>query len=141
MTLFLTFEAQRVSFVVPSVRIRGSTANWRSGRPQVKRRRGILMVYDALTSAAVVNILAAFALLLVVFGHLVWLAERKTNPEFPRKYWDGIDEGCWYAARRANPAACAYCTYIVHHRALLRCGSHAAGAGHLQCVCQKCVRA
>jgi len=45
--------------------------------------------------------LAASAVLLFIMlliGHLVWLVERKNNPDFPQAYWPGIWEGLWWSA-------------------------------------------
>ena len=45
--------------------------------------------------------LAAIAVLLItmfLIGHLVWLVERKDNPDFPQTYWRGIWEGLWWSA-------------------------------------------
>lgn len=44
-----------------------------------------------------VGLLAILAILVVV-GHLVWLVERKVNPDFAHGYVKGIWEGIWWAA-------------------------------------------
>jgi ABC-type amino acid transport substrate-binding protein len=41
--------------------------------------------------------LLVFALLTIVFGHLVWLAERRHNPDFPSRYRRGSAAGMWWA--------------------------------------------
>ncbi len=42
-------------------------------------------------------VLALMAVILVV-AHVVWLVERRRNPDFPRGYFRGVWEGCWWAA-------------------------------------------
>jgi len=42
--------------------------------------------------------LAGLMVILVVVGHIIWLVERKKNPDFPQGYWKGIWEGLWWAA-------------------------------------------
>ena len=42
--------------------------------------------------------LATFFLIMIVVGHVVWLVERKRNPDFPTSYIKGIWEGLWWAA-------------------------------------------
>jgi ABC-type proline/glycine betaine transport system substrate-binding protein len=39
---------------------------------------------------------------LVIAAHIVWLAERKNNPEFPQSYRAGIWEAFWWAAVTAT---------------------------------------
>lgn len=41
--------------------------------------------------------LLVFALLTIVFGHLVWLAERGRNSDFPQRYRRGSAAGVWWA--------------------------------------------
>lgn len=41
--------------------------------------------------------LLVFAILTIVFGHLVWLAERRSNPDFPTPYGRGSAAGMWWA--------------------------------------------
>jgi polar amino acid transport system substrate-binding protein len=42
--------------------------------------------------------LAALFLILIAVGHITWLVERKSNPDFPSSYLIGIWEGLWWAA-------------------------------------------
>jgi len=42
--------------------------------------------------------LATLLVILIAVGHLVWLVERKINPDFPGHYLKGIWEGMWWAA-------------------------------------------
>jgi ABC-type amino acid transport substrate-binding protein len=38
------------------------------------------------------------ALFVLVAGHLVWLSERKGNPDFPKEYLPGLWAGIWWAS-------------------------------------------
>lgn len=42
--------------------------------------------------------LGTILVILIFVGHLVWLVERKVNPDFPQHYFKGIWEGMWWAA-------------------------------------------
>lgn len=42
--------------------------------------------------------LAILMLILVAVGHIIWLVERKNNPDFPSSYIKGIWEGLWWAS-------------------------------------------
>ncbi len=42
--------------------------------------------------------IGAFMFILIIIGHIVWLVERKSNPDFPQSYVNGIWEGLWWAA-------------------------------------------
>jgi len=53
---------------------------------------GILDIVPGLLS--VVGILL---LIIFVFAHLVWLSERKNNPQIARSYWRGIGDCIWYS--------------------------------------------
>jgi ABC-type amino acid transport substrate-binding protein len=57
-------------------------------------------VLDALAiafSPALLRLLAFVLALLIIVGHLIWLFERRTNPDFPKDYLHGIWSGIWYA--------------------------------------------
>jgi ABC-type amino acid transport substrate-binding protein len=57
-------------------------------------------VWDMLAlafSPALLRLLAFVLALLIIVGHLVWLFERKNNPEFPKDYIHGVWAGMWYA--------------------------------------------
>lgn len=43
------------------------------------------------------GILGTFLLTILLAAHLIWLAERNRNPEFPRAYLPGVWEGMWWA--------------------------------------------
>lgn len=56
---------------------------------------------DSLSVAFSPTLLRLFALVVltvVVAGHVIWLVERKRNPEFPVSYLRGVWEGIWWAA-------------------------------------------
>jgi ABC-type amino acid transport substrate-binding protein len=42
--------------------------------------------------------IAVLLLILLGIGHLVWLIERRHNPDFAHGYWRGIWEGLWWSA-------------------------------------------
>ena len=48
-------------------------------------------------SGEIVKPLIIFALIIVAIAHLLWLAERRDNPDFPRRYRKGIVESIWYS--------------------------------------------
>ena len=57
-------------------------------------------VLDALAlafSPALLRLLAFVLALLIIVGHVVWIFERKHNPEFPKDYVHGVWAGIWYA--------------------------------------------
>lgn len=57
-------------------------------------------VWDILAlafSPSLLRLLAFVLALLIIVGHLVWLFERKHNPDFPKDYIHGIWAGMWYA--------------------------------------------
>lgn len=41
---------------------------------------------------------SAFFIIIFFVGNLIWLLERKNNPDFPLGYWAGVWEGIWWAA-------------------------------------------
>ena len=49
------------------------------------------------TSGPVLLLGAAMVALTLVVAHLVWLTERRHNPEFPREYSKGISEALWWS--------------------------------------------
>lgn len=50
----------------------------------------------ALLSVDILWLLAGLAVAAVVFGHIMWFAERRTNPDMPDGYRDGIGEAIWW---------------------------------------------
>ena len=66
---------------------------------QSEERAGWQSVAAALLSPAFLRIAATLFLLLLILGTLVWLAERRRNPEqFGGKASEGIASGFWWAA-------------------------------------------
>jgi len=51
-----------------------------------------------LFSPGILQIVALFALVIVTGGHLIWVIERRTNPNFPRSYFRGVIEGMWWSS-------------------------------------------
>ncbi len=51
-----------------------------------------------LLSPGILQIVALFALVIVTGGHLIWMIERRTNPNFPRTYFRGVVEGMWWSS-------------------------------------------
>lgn len=55
-------------------------------------------LFSFLTSSRFfIGILALMGIMIAI-GHIVWLAERGKNPDFPEEYLPGIWEGLWWAA-------------------------------------------
>jgi polar amino acid transport system substrate-binding protein len=65
-----------------------------TGKPQ----SALASLLSFLFSSRFVIGLATLMLIMIVVGHIVWLAERNNNPDFPDKYLKGIWEGLWWAA-------------------------------------------
>ena len=73
-------------------------------------RSGLQIMTDNRSTSALLGLLTAFVssrllaviggllFIMVIVAHLVWLAERKNNPDFPRRYWPGVWEGLWWSA-------------------------------------------
>jgi polar amino acid transport system substrate-binding protein len=62
-------------------------------------RRHLRPVVDALFSTGFLQVLIALVVLLVIAGSLVWVFERKFNPnEFGGRHTNGIGSGIWWAA-------------------------------------------
>ncbi len=47
-------------------------------------------------------VVLSLVVILFAAAHIVWLAERRTNPEFPQSYREGIWEAFWWAAVTAT---------------------------------------
>ncbi len=52
---------------------------------------------SGLFTESFLHVVAAMAVIMIIAGHVVWLAERRSNPEFPRTYFRGVWEGIWWA--------------------------------------------
>ncbi len=59
-------------------------------------------VARTLFSVDLLLIILSLLVMLFAAAHVVWLAERRTNPEFPQSYWAGIWEAFWWAAVTAT---------------------------------------
>ena len=56
-------------------------------------------IFNALADPFFVNLICFIVIWIIIFGHFIWLSERKENPEeFPPDYLDGIDDSVWWAA-------------------------------------------
>jgi ABC-type amino acid transport substrate-binding protein len=88
-----TLERQRV--------VDFSQSYLETGLAMAVRRRGrlerLIDLFRALWSSEASHVLAAISVLTVLFGVLVWLAERRRNPEFPKNPPAGIGSGVWWA--------------------------------------------
>ena len=51
-----------------------------------------------LFSRGLLQLVGALIAVIVIVAHVVWLVERRRDPEFPKGYFRGIWEGCWWAA-------------------------------------------
>ena len=49
-------------------------------------------------SSRLVPVLGVMVLFIVIAGHLVWLSERRGNPDFPKEYLPGVWAGIWWAS-------------------------------------------
>jgi ABC-type amino acid transport substrate-binding protein len=77
-----------------------SFAYFESGLGILTAAHSNMPVLEALAvafSPALLRLLAFVLILLIIVGHLVWLVERKHNPDFPKDYIHGIWAGMWYA--------------------------------------------
>ncbi|MEO8397062.1 MAG: transporter substrate-binding domain-containing protein [Chloroflexota bacterium] len=55
-------------------------------------------IISNLFTPGILQIVALFALVIITGGHLIWLIERRTNPNFPRRYFRGVIEGMWWSS-------------------------------------------
>lgn len=51
-----------------------------------------------LLSSQVTQVVIVMAVVVIIAGNVVWLIERRTNPEFQRAYSKGVFDGIWWAA-------------------------------------------
>jgi polar amino acid transport system substrate-binding protein len=51
-----------------------------------------------LSSRGLRQLIGVLVAVILVVAHVVWLVERRRNPDFPRSYVRGLWEGCWWAA-------------------------------------------
>ncbi len=55
-------------------------------------------VIATILSPQLLYVIGFLLLLLLISAHLIWLVERRRNPQFPREYFKGIWESFWWAA-------------------------------------------
>ena len=49
-------------------------------------------------SKAFLSSFAVLMVLILIVGHIIWLFERRHNPDFPKSYFSGVWEGVWWSA-------------------------------------------
>ena len=49
-------------------------------------------------TGSLLRLVALLAVIIIVSGHMIWLAERRRNSDFPRAYLPGVWEGIWWSA-------------------------------------------
>lgn len=73
----------------------------------VQRDSGIGSTLARVVSSDLVSwilwFVAIFGLILVVVGHVIWLLERRRNPDIPTTYPRGIAESIWWAVVAVTP--------------------------------------
>ena len=57
----------------------------------------LAVFFGRLGTAFFANFTAFLVLWVIVAGHIIWFIERRHNSLFPLSYWEGIDEGVWWA--------------------------------------------
>ena len=55
-------------------------------------------LFNVLFSREVILALLTLIIIIIIFGHLVWLFERRSNPHFQHGYLQGVWEGIWWSA-------------------------------------------
>ena len=58
----------------------------------------LLSLLAAFVTTRLLAVIGSLLFIMVIVAHLVWLAERKDNPDFPKKYVPGVWEGLWWSA-------------------------------------------
>ncbi len=61
-------------------------------------RSRLLHLAELFFSPVFIGAAGAFFVIIFFVGNLIWLLERKNNPDFPLAYWAGVWEGIWWAA-------------------------------------------
>ena len=59
---------------------------------------GLFTFLSAFVTTRLLAVVAGLLFIMVIVAHLVWLAERKDNPDFPQAYLPGVWEGLWWSA-------------------------------------------
>jgi len=65
--------------------------------PRRSRTERLVNLFRTLATSGAAHIIGAIALLSLLFGAAVWLAERRHNPQFPARPAPGIGSGVWWA--------------------------------------------
>ncbi len=58
----------------------------------------LLDTFRIALSPNMLRLLAFLVITILIAAHIIWLMERRRNPEFPRPYFRGVWEGIWWAA-------------------------------------------
>lgn len=58
----------------------------------------LLNTFRTALSPNMLRLLALLAVTILIAAHIIWIMERRRNPEFPRPYFKGVWEGVWWAA-------------------------------------------
>jgi ABC-type amino acid transport substrate-binding protein len=66
-------------------------------RPRTRAER-VITLFRSLVDSEAAHLIGAIALLSIVFGFALWLAERRKNPQFPAGPAAGIGSGVWWAS-------------------------------------------
>ncbi len=66
-----------------------------TGPPQDER---VLDMIARTLTPSLLRLLAFLLISIVIAGHLIWLMERRDNPDFPKDYFHGVWEGIWWAS-------------------------------------------
>ena len=72
-----------------------------SGLQIMTRSTGFLplrSLLEVMFSREVISVFIGLFFVIIIFGHLVWLFERRRNEHFPQSYFRGVWEGIWWAA-------------------------------------------
>lgn len=55
------------------------------------------ILYEAVSTPVIVHAILALLLMIMIFGHVLWFAERGRNPLVGRRYFPGVFEAMWCA--------------------------------------------
>lgn len=58
---------------------------------------GLLDLLMVLLSPTMLQVFGFFLASVIVAAHIIWLVERKNNPDFPKPYLQGIGEALWWS--------------------------------------------
>lgn len=58
----------------------------------------VSQIVHNLLSPGILQIVGIFFLVIITGGHLIWLVERRTNPDFAHSYFRGVVEGMWWSS-------------------------------------------